>query len=345
MTDALGGATRTASAPNGTWKVYQLGNEYTGVDIVINGAPGSARFDQYTGSYSVNPQGAATGGTVSVAITGVDGNKYDYDFSQLPSGLYFKGDAVTFTATGEGADSYTYAWSGTHDGAQISGTGATLTIPSVSGTIDLICTITGNNASTGTTPTITTITLPYGAAQTTTVTTAKPVTAMRTPLTKIYLITGKPFTPPVCAYSVNAVTKKAETTAKLTWKSSKPKVAAVNPSTGKITPKNPGKTTITATALNGKKLTIKVTVVNKAVKLKRLTLVKPPKSLKTGKTATLKVKTIPENATNIKVAFESSKPKILKVDKAGKLTALKKGKAKITVKIGNREYVRAIIVK
>jgi uncharacterized protein YjdB len=45
------------------------------------------------------------------------------------------------------------------------------------------------------------------------------------------------------------------------------------------------------------------------------------------------------------VAFESSKPKILKVDKAGKLTALKKGKAEITVKIGNREYARGITVK
>jgi anti-sigma28 factor (negative regulator of flagellin synthesis) len=152
------GATRTASVPNGTWKVYTYGNEYTGVDIVINGAPGDARFDQYTGSYTVNPQGAATGGTFSAAITGIGGGNYNIGFGELPASFYFKGDAVTFTATGEGAGSYTYAWSGTHGGAQISGTGATYTIPSVSGTINLTCSITG----TGTAPTITTTTLPNG---------------------------------------------------------------------------------------------------------------------------------------------------------------------------------------
>jgi uncharacterized protein YjdB len=184
-----------------------------------------------------------------------------------------------------------------------------------------------------------------GKTQTITVTVAKPVTAVRTPLTKIYLKTGKPLTPPVCADSVNPVTKKAETTAKLTWKSSKPKIAAVNPSTGKITPKKSGKATITATALNDKKLTITVTVVKKAALLKKVTLTKPPKSLKVGKTALLKVKTSPAKATNLKVTFKSNKPKIIQVDKAGKLTALKKGKAKITVKIGNRKYVREITVK
>jgi uncharacterized protein YjdB len=144
---------------------------------------------------------------------------------------------------------------------------------------------------------------------------------------------------------VNAVTKKADTTAKLTWKSSNLKIATVNTSTGKITPKKPGKATVTATTLNGKKLTIKVTVVKKATLLKKVMLTKPPKSLKVGKTTILKVKATPTKATNLKVTFKSSKPKIIQVDKAGKLTALKKGKAKITVKIGNRKYVRTITVK
>jgi uncharacterized protein YjdB len=185
-----------------------------------------------------------------------------------------------------------------------------------------------------------------GKTQTITVTIAKPVTAIRTPLTKMYLKNGKPLTPPVCAYSVNPVTKKAETTAKLTWKSSKPKIATVNPATGKITPKKTGKTVITATALNGKaKLKITVYVVKKSTPLKKVTLTKPPKSLKKGKAAILKVKAAPAKATNLKVTFNSSKPKILSVDKAGKLTALKKGKAKITVKIGNRKYTKTITVK
>jgi uncharacterized protein YjdB len=184
-----------------------------------------------------------------------------------------------------------------------------------------------------------------GKTQTITVTVAKPVTAVRTPLAKIYLTKGKALTPPVCADSVNPVTKKAETTAKLTWKSSNPKIAAVNAATGKITPKKPGKATITATALNGKKLTIKVTVVKKAAPLKKLTLTKPPKSLKKGKAAMLKVKASPAKATNLKVTFKSSKPSVLTVDRAGKLTALKKGKAKITVKIGKKKYTKIVAVK
>jgi hypothetical protein len=125
------------------------------VNIVINNAPGDARFDQYTGSYAVNPQGAATGGTFSAAITGIGGGNYNIGFGELPASFYFKGDAVTFTATGEGASSYTYAWSGTHGAAQISGTGATLTITSVSGTIDIICTVTGSAAP----PTISSVTV------------------------------------------------------------------------------------------------------------------------------------------------------------------------------------------
>jgi hypothetical protein len=84
-----------------------------------------------------------------------------------------------------------------------------------------------------------------GKTQSVTVTIAKPVTAVRIPLTKIYLKQGKPLMPPVCAYRVDPVTKKADTAAKLTWESSNAKVATVNPTTGRITPKKPGKAKIT----------------------------------------------------------------------------------------------------
>jgi uncharacterized protein YjdB len=185
-----------------------------------------------------------------------------------------------------------------------------------------------------------------GKTQTIKVTIAKPVTSVRTPLTKIYLVRGKPLTPPVCAYSVNPATKKTETAAKLTWESSKPNIATVNSATGKITPKKTGRTVITATSLNGKaKLKITVFVVKKPKPLKNIALTKPPKSLKQGKTATLKIKASPANATNLKVTFASSKPKIISIDKAGKLTALKKGKSKITIKIGTRKYTKEITVK
>jgi uncharacterized protein YjdB len=178
------------------------------------------------------------------------------------------------------------------------------------------------------------------------ITIAKNVTKVRTPLTKIYLKKGKALTPPVCADSVNVTTRKAETTAKLKWSSAKPGVASVNQTTGRITPRKTGKTTITATSLNGKaKLKITVYVVKKSTSLKKVTLKNPPKSMKAGKTAILKVSAAPAKATNLKVTFKSSKTRVIKVDKAGKLTALKKGKAKITVKIGKRKYVRTVIVK
>ncbi|MDR1495335.1 MAG: Ig-like domain-containing protein [Clostridiales Family XIII bacterium] len=175
---------------------------------------------------------------------------------------------------------------------------------------------------------------------------AKDVTKVRTPLAKIYLAKGKAWTPAVCADSVNPKTKEADTSAKLTWKSSNPAVAAVNETTGKITPKKPGKATITATSLNGKsKLTIAVTVATKATALKKFALSGAPKSLKAGKTAQLKLKLTPSKATNPAVKFKSSAPKVVSVDKAGKLTALKKGKAQITVTAGKKKVTKTVTVK
>jgi uncharacterized protein YjdB len=182
-----------------------------------------------------------------------------------------------------------------------------------------------------------------GKTQTITVVIAKPVTSIRTPLKSLYMKKGTSLAPPFCADS-KTTTGKADTVAKLTYKSNNKKVATVD-AKGKIKARKNGKAQITVTAVNGKKLTIKVTVVKKATALKKVSLTKPPKSLKRGKTAILKVKPTPAKATNLKVTFKSSKPKVLKVDKAGKLTALKKGKAKITVKIGKRKYVRTITVK
>jgi len=176
-------------------------------------------------------------------------------------------------------------------------------------------------------------------------TVAKNVTKVRTPLTKLYLKKGKSLRPPACADSVNAVTKKPDTVARLVWKSSNTKVAVVNKTTGRITPKKSGKATITATALNGKKRAIKVYVVKRAKTDFKLSLVKPPKSLKKGKTAILNVKVTPSKATNLLVTFKSSRPSVISVDKAGKLTAKKKGKAIITVKIGKKTIKKKITVK
>jgi uncharacterized protein YjdB len=68
--------------------------------------------------------------------------------------------------------------------------------------------------------------------------------------------------------------------------------------------------------------------------------------LKKGKSYTVKLKLKNKKATNIKsITFKSSKKKVFTVDKAGKITALKKGKAKLTVKAGGRKSVMNVRVK
>ena len=48
------------------------------------------------------------------------------------------------------------------------------------------------------------------------------------------------------------------------------------------------------------------------------------------KTATLTAVVSPSNAANKKVTWKSSNSKVVKVDKNGKITAVKKGKATVT---------------
>jgi uncharacterized protein YjdB len=170
--------------------------------------------------------------------------------------------------------------------------------------------------------------------------TAEPVTKLLTPLKQIIIAVKAKVTLPVVAYDKNGAIQ-----AKLSWTSSNTAVAAVGADTGKVTAKKTGTAKITAKAQNGKSVTITVKVVKKAKAIKKISLVKPPKSLKKGKTAQLKVKVLPATATYKSIVFRSSKPSVVSVDKAGMLTAKKKGKATITVKMGNRFVTHKVTVK
>lgn len=64
------------------------------------------------------------------------------------------------------------------------------------------------------------------------------------------------------------------------------------------------------------------------------------KSLKAGKNFQIKI----SNAGDQKISYKSDKPKIAKVGSKGKVTALKKGKAKITVTVGNKKFVCNVTV-
>ena len=126
------------------------------------------------------------------------------------------------------------------------------------------------------------------------------------------------------------VTPANATNKAVQWKSSNQKYATVKD--GKITLKKQGigKTvTITATAADGsgKKATIKIKIMRHAVKSIKLTA--PDKTLKAGKSMTIKaaVKTTGKNA-NKTLEWTSSNSKYATVSKKGKVTAKKAGKGK-----------------
>jgi uncharacterized protein YjdB len=127
---------------------------------------------------------------------------------------------------------------------------------------------------------------------------------------------------------------------KLTWTSSKPKVATVSKTGAVKAGKSAGKTVITVKAQNGKSLKISITVAKKAAKLKKLTG-KVPK-LKKGKPAFITLKGTGTNITGVKWKV---KGKGLKIDKFGMATATKAGKYTITATAGGKKFTKKITVK
>ena len=118
--------------------------------------------------------------------------------------------------------------------------------------------------------------------------------------------------------------------AKFSWKSSASSVVSVS-SKGQITAKKTGKAKITVTTSNGKKASVTVTVKAKPTKIK----VSPTsKTLKKGQSFTIK-HTLSSKEASYHVMYKSSKSSVAKVSSTGKVTAVKKGTAYITVKTYN----------
>ncbi len=120
---------------------------------------------------------------------------------------------------------------------------------------------------------------------------------------------------------------------KVTWSSSRKKVASVNKK-GKIKAKKAGTTVITA-KVRKKKLTCKVTV-----KPKKPTLNKKSAVLNPGATLQLKLR----NAKG-KVRWKSSNKAVAAVSKKGKVTAKSKGKATITAVWNKKKYTCKVQVQ
>lgn len=126
--------------------------------------------------------------------------------------------------------------------------------------------------------------------------------------------------------TLKAVKKPANSTDKLTWKSSNKKIATVSQK-GKVKAVGKGVATITVTTASGKKAKIKITV---KIPAKKVKLSKTKATLRKGKTIKLKAKMTPANTTD-KLTWKTSSRKIAIV-KNGNVTAVKKGRATITVR-------------
>jgi hypothetical protein len=170
------------------------------------------------------------------------------------------------------------------------------------------------------------------------------VTKIRTPLTKVALTKGKSYKIP---FVLDTTLGKTISDPQLSVASSNAKVVKVIKKGAKFSFKavKAGKATITIKAQNGKKATIKVTVLKKKTALKKFK-VKLPKKLKKGKSYQIKIYGLTKNATDIStVTFKSSKKSVATVDAAGKITVLKKGKVKITIKVGKKKMVKSFTIK
>ena len=146
-----------------------------------------------------------------------------------------------------------------------------------------------------------------------------------------YTYPGKKLTTAITYTPSNATTKK------VTYSSSSPRVAAVS-SSGVITAKKTGTTTITVTAADGSKKTTSFKVSVKSEPKVRVSSVAISGAssyidLKNSDpTMTLKAIVAPSNATNKTIAWSSSDKSVATVSTAGKVTFLKNGEVKITAR-------------
>lgn len=140
------------------------------------------------------------------------------------------------------------------------------------------------------------------------------------------------------------IKKQSKDDTVLKWSSSDTTVVSVDKKTGKLTAKKTGTATITLKMKSGVTAKCTVKVQKKPVNTTKLSLKESKLTLKKGKTYELNAARMPITA-NDKLTWKSSKPSIVKVDSKGKITALKKGTAVITVKSesGKKDTVKIVV--
>lgn len=132
------------------------------------------------------------------------------------------------------------------------------------------------------------------------------------------------------------------------WTSSNKKIVTVSGrSNGTCTIKagnKTGKAKITITLASGLKKVINVTVQKKAVTCTAIKNVSKKLTLNRKKSYQLKPVISPITCTS-KAKYKTSNKKVVKVTSKGKITAVKKGKAKITVMVSKKKFVCTVTIK
>lgn len=171
---------------------------------------------------------------------------------------------------------------------------------------------------------------------------------------------GNKLTPTICTNAASLKLKKNQSTSKFivtdlakgdyikSWTSSNKKLITITGNktgTCKIKAANKtGKAKITITLASGLKKTIAVTIQKKAVTATAIKNV--PKNITLNKKQTYQLKPMIEPITYTgKAKYKSSNKKIAKVSSTGKITAVKQGKAKITINAGNKKIICNITIK
>ena len=171
---------------------------------------------------------------------------------------------------------------------------------------------------------------------------------------------GEKLRPTISTNATSLKLKKKQTTKKFTvtglakgdyitsWTSSNKKIVTVTGNqngTCKIKAgSKTGKATITIKLASGLTKQIKVSVQKKAVTCSKIKNV--PKTIKLKKRQTYQLKPMIEPITcTDKAKYKSSNKKTAKVTKSGKITAVKKGKTKVTVVVDKKKFVCTVNIR
>ena len=139
--------------------------------------------------------------------------------------------------------------------------------------------------------------------------------------------------------TLSAVDAEGKPVTGVTWESSNLEVATIDPSSGAVTTKGVGQTTITAKPAEGESASIQLEVTKKTLTVQ---ITNVPSSLEVGDSVTLGVSLGVDGLKPETETWKSDKEDVIFVDAAGKIEAKTSGEAKISVTVTLSEADQAL---